>query len=71
MNMNLEGEKIGIKNKQGKEEIENMLEKDIIDPIKDRIPYISLSFILLKYMELLGDKLIKNYQKISKKVIKE
>ena len=46
MNMNLEGEKIGIKNKQGKEEIENMLEKDIIDPIKDRIPYISLSFIL-------------------------
>ena len=71
MDMNLEYEKIGIKIKQGKKEIENMLEKDIIDPIKNRIPYIALSFILFKYLVLLGDYLLKNYQKILKKVIKE
>ena len=39
--------------------IENMLEKDIIDPIKNRIPYIALSFILFKYLVLLGDYLFK------------
>ena len=48
--------------KQEKEEIKDMLEKDIINPIKDRISYIALSYLLLKYMILLGETL---YKKLS------
>ena len=63
MDINLKAEKrLGIKMSQGKDEIKNMLNKDIIDPIKNRIPYIALSYILLKYMGLLGDNL---YKKLS------
>ena len=32
------------------EEIQNMLNKEIVEPMKDRIPYIALSYILMKYM---------------------
>ena len=56
MDLNLKAEKIyGIKKQEGKEEIKSMLNKDIIEPIKQRIPYIALSYILLKYMGILGD----------------
>ena len=52
----------GIVKKQEKEEIKDMIEKDIINPIKDRISYIVLSYLLLKYMILLGETL---YKKLS------
>ena len=32
------------------EEIQNMLNKEIVEPMKDRIPYIALSYVLMKYM---------------------
>ena len=60
MDINLEAEKnLGIKKQQGKEEIKDMVEKGVIDPVKNRIPYIALSYILLKYMGILGDYLYK------------
>ena len=79
MNISMHAEKIGIKKKQGKEEIKNMLENDVIDPIKERIPYIALSYILLKYMGLLGDNLFKklsqdfeeSYKRIEDKTFEE
>ena len=38
MDLNLKAEKnLGIKKQQGKEEIQNMLDKDVINPLKDRI----------------------------------
>lgn len=79
MDMNMKAENIGIRKKQQKEEIKNMLEKDVIDPIKKRIPYIALSYILLKYMGLLGDNLYKklssdfeeSYKRIEDKTFEE
>lgn len=63
MDLNFEAEKkFGIIKKQGKKEIKDMLNKDIIDPIKNRISYIALSYLLLSYMGLLGDNL---YEKLS------
>lgn len=60
MDKNLKAEKeYGIKCQQGKEEIKEMLSKDIIDPIKSLIPNIALSYILLKYMGILCDNLNK------------
>ena len=60
MDINLQTEKnLGIKKQQGKEEIKDMVEKGVIDPVKNRIPYIALSYILLKYMGILGDYLYK------------
>lgn len=52
----------GIEKRQEKEQIEEMLDKDIINPIKDKISYIALSYLLLKYMTLLGETL---YKKLS------
>lgn len=62
MDFNLQGIEFGIKMK-GKNEVKDMLDKDIIEPIKKQIPYIALSFLLLKYFELLGKKL---YEKLGK-----
>ena len=51
IDINLKAEKqLGIKNNLEKQEIQTTLNKEIIEPIKDRIPYIALSFILMKYM---------------------
>ena len=36
---------------------------EIIDPLKEQIPFIALSYALLKYLEFLKEKL---YKKISK-----
>ena len=80
MDINLKAEKdFGIKKQQGKEEIKNMLAKDVIDPIKERISYIALSYILLKYMGILGDNLYlklsddfeESYKRIEKKTFEE
>ena len=62
MDLNYKAEEFGVQKKQGKEEIENMLDKDIIEPIRNRIPYIALCYILLKYMGLLSENL---YEKLS------
>ena len=37
--------------------------KKLIDPLKEQIPFIALSYVLLKYLEFLKEKL---YEKISK-----
>ena len=80
MDINLKAEKdFGIKKQQGKEEIKNMLAKDVIDPIKERISYIALSYILLKYMGVLGNNLNKklsddfeeSYKRIENKTFEE
>ena len=64
MDINFKAEEtFGVKYRQGKEEIKNMIQKDVVNPIKDRIPYIALSYILLKYMNLLCEKL---YEKLCK-----
>ena len=62
MDIQYKAEEFGIQKKQGIEEIENMLDKDIIEPIRNRIPYIALCYILLKYMGLLSENL---YEKLS------
>ena len=62
MDISYKAEEFGIQKKKRKEEIENMLDKDIIEPIKNRIPFIALSYILLKYMGLLSENL---YEKLS------
>ena len=80
MDINLTAEKdFGIKKQQGKVEIKNMLAKDVIDPIKERISYIALSYILLKYMGILGDNLYlklsddfeESYKRIENKTFEE
>ena len=58
MDINIEAEeRLGLKNKQGKKEIKNMIQEDVVNPLKKRIPYIALSYILLKYLNLLCEKL--------------
>ena len=73
MDINLQTEKnLGIKKQQGKEEIKDMVEKGVIDPVKNRIPYIALSYILLKYMGILGDylnkKLYQDFEESNKRI---
>ena len=47
MEINLLAEKeYGLKRQQGKEEIEQMINKEVIDPIKKQIPNIALSYIM-------------------------
>ena len=59
IDINLKTEKyLGIKNNLEKQEIQMMLNKEIVEPIKDRIPYIALSYILMKYMILLRNFLL-------------
>ena len=49
-----------------------MVEKGVIDPVKNRIPYIALSYILLKYMGILGDylnkKLYQDFEESNKRI---
>ena len=80
MDINLKAEKeFGITKKQGKDEIEDMLDKDIIEPIRKRIPYFALSYILLKYMGLLSEILYEklsqdfeeSYKRLEKKIFEE
>lgn len=64
MDLNLKGEeKFDLTIRQGKEDITNMVGRDIIDPLKEQIPYIALSYVLLKYLEFLKEIL---FQKLSK-----
>ena len=64
MDLNLKGEReYNIKIKQGKNDIKNIINTEIIDPLKEQIPFIALSYALLKYLEFLKEKL---YEKISK-----
>ena len=64
MDLNLKGEReYNIKIKQGKNDIKNIINTEIIDPLKEQIPFIALSYVLLKYLEFLKEKL---YEKISK-----
>ena len=53
------GKYLGIQNNLDIQEIQKMLNKEIEEPIKDRIPYIVLSYILMKYMIFLGNFLFK------------
>ena len=60
MDINLKAEtELGLKTMQGKEEIKQMINKEVIDPIKEKIPNIALSYILLKYMKILCENLNK------------
>jgi len=80
MDINIEAEeRLGLKNKQGKKEIKNMIQEDVVNPLKKRIPYIALSYILLKYLNLLCEKLYEqlctnfeeSYDRIKDKTSKE
>lgn len=53
------GKYLGIQNNLDIQEIQKTLNKEIEEPIKDRIPYIALSYILMKYMIFLGNFLFK------------
>ena len=73
MEINLLAEKeYGLKRQQGKEEIEQMINKEVIEPIKKQIPNIALSYILLKYMgilcENLNKKLLNDFEESYKRI---
>ena len=73
IDINLKAEKqLGIKNNLEKQEIQIMLNKEIIEPIKDRIPYIALSYILMKYMiflrNFLFNKLSEDFEQSYKRL---
>ena len=73
IDINLKAEKqLGIKNNLEKQEIQTTLNKEIIEPIKDRIPYIALSFILMKYMiflrNFLFNKLSEDFEQSYKRI---
>ena len=53
------GKYLGIQNNLDIQEIQKTFNKEIEEPIKDRIPYIVLSYILMKYMIFLGNFLFK------------
>ena len=73
IDINLKAEKqLGIKNNLEKQEIQTTLNKEIIEPIKDRIPYIALSYILTKYMiflrNFLFNKLSEDFEQSYKRI---
>ena len=73
IDINLKAEKqLGIKNNLEKQEIQIMLNKEIIEPTKDRIPYIALSYILMKYMiflrNFLFNKLSEDFEQSYKRL---
>ena len=73
IDINLKAEKqLGIKNNLEKQEIQIMLNKEIIEPTKDRIPYIALSYILTKYMiflrNFLFNKLSEDFEQSYKRL---
>ena len=73
IDINLKAEKIlGIKNNLEIQEIQKMLNKEIVEPIKDRIPYIALSYILMKYMiflrNFLFNKLSEDFEQSYKRI---
>ena len=73
IDINLKAEKyLGIKNNLEKQEIQVMLNKKIVEPIKDRIPYIALSCVLMKYMILLRNflfnKLSEDFEQSYKRI---
>ena len=76
MDLNLKAEKdLGVSKMKGKDDIKNMLNKDLIEPLKNRIPYLALSYILLKYMGMLGqylnDKLSNDFEESYKRIENE
>ena len=58
MDINIQAEaEFGIKNTQKKDDIKQMIKKEVFNPLKKQIPYIALSYILFKYMGLLCKQL--------------
>ncbi len=80
MDLNIKAEEqYELKITQGKDDIKNMVANDIMNPLKEKIPYIALSIILLKYLEFLREKLYEiltrnfeeSYKRIEDKVSEE